>query len=99
MLKVSPKVVVILSLLAFAPCILAQDACSGAANPDLCTLANSGKLADLRWPNFALLQDQVKSFYQPVNFAPNWIVDGRPTIQALSLIELFEQADLQGLRP
>jgi L,D-transpeptidase YcbB len=62
-------------------------------------MAGAGSLADLRWPNFAAQQADVTAFYKAGNYAFAWSRDGRPTAQALGLIECFKQAGAQGLDP
>jgi murein L,D-transpeptidase YcbB/YkuD len=59
----------------------------------------AGTLADLKWPNFADYRDDVKSFYEPSNYALVWLKDGRPTSQALAAVTVLEQADQVGLDP
>ncbi len=59
----------------------------------------SGRLSDLRWPDFSDYRDQVASFYGPTAYAPAWIADGRPAPPALSLIERFKDAWKDGLQP
>jgi L,D-transpeptidase YcbB len=72
--------------------------CAGAASPDLCALVESGKLPDLRWPDFTDYRPQVKSFYQATNFQFAWIAEGRPTEQARGVIRALEDSEKAGLR-
>ncbi len=72
--------------------------CAAAANPDLCALSESGRLGDLRWPDFADYRAQVRSFYQPANYQLSWVKDGQPTAQALGIIHALRDSDLAGLR-
>ncbi len=69
------------------------------AQTELRTLVESGSLADLRWPNFADVRDDAGKFYAAGGYSPAWIVGGRPTPQAQSMIALFKQAALKGLGP
>jgi murein L,D-transpeptidase YcbB/YkuD len=61
-------------------------------------IITSGRLADLRWPDFSDYRDHLRSLYEPT-FSLLWIQQGRPTPQALTIIEVFEQADQNGLNP
>jgi len=64
----------------------------------LSAMVASGRLADLRWPNFSNIRSQVTSFYRPAGYELAWVRDGQPTAQALTLIEILENADQEGLR-
>lgn len=59
----------------------------------------AGTLPELQCPNFVECQSDVERFYQGEDYALAWFRDGRPTPQALGMIELFKQASLNGLRP
>ncbi|HUN63344.1 MAG TPA: L,D-transpeptidase family protein [Candidatus Sulfotelmatobacter sp.] len=59
----------------------------------------SGRLSDLQWPNFSSDQPAVKEFYDESGQRLGWISNGRPTPQALEVIELLQQADAKGLDP
>jgi L,D-transpeptidase YcbB len=67
--------------------------------PELQTLANAGTLDDLRWPNFCDYRGQVALFYAAGGYAPAWSSGGKPTPQALAMIEAFKHADVKGLNP
>jgi L,D-transpeptidase YcbB len=58
----------------------------------------SGRLADLRWPNFSDYRVHVTTFYRPSGYKLAWIRDGEPTSQALELIKILQDADQEGLR-
>jgi len=60
-------------------------------------IITSGRLTDLRWPDFSDYRDHLRSLYEPNAFSLLWIHQGRPTPQALAIIEVFEQADRNGL--
>jgi L,D-transpeptidase YcbB len=60
-------------------------------------IITSGRLADLRWPDFSDYRNHLRSLYEPNAFSLLWIHQGRPTPQALAIIEVFEQADRNGL--
>ena len=61
-------------------------------------IITSGRLADLRWSDFSDYRGHLRSLYEPT-FRLLWIQQGRPTPQALAIIEVFEQADQNGLNP
>jgi L,D-transpeptidase YcbB len=64
----------------------------------LSAIVASGRLADLRWPNFSNYRPQLTNFYRPFGFEPAWVRDGQPTPQALALVEILQDADREGLR-
>src|SRR5215468_9673991 len=59
----------------------------------------SGRLADLRWPNFSVRSEAVQAFYSSGDDQLGWIRGGKLTAQALELIALLESADQKGLSP
>lgn len=59
----------------------------------------SGRLTDLRWPDFSDYRNHLQSLYEPTSFGLLWINQGRPTPQALAIIEVFEEAGRNGLDP
>jgi murein L,D-transpeptidase YcbB/YkuD len=67
--------------------------------PELQTLTNAGTFADLRWPDFSDYRAQVAMFYTAGGYAPAWSNAGKPTPQALAMIDAFKHADLKGLNP
>ena len=62
-------------------------------------IVTAGRLADLRWPDFADYRGDVQAFYDASGFAPAWSRNGQPTAQARAIIELLQQADGKGLGP
>ena len=60
-------------------------------------IASAGQLPELRWPTFSDYREHVQNFYQPSDFTPAWVRNGQPTPQALAIINLLKQVDLQGL--
>ena len=74
-------------------------ALSPAATEELKSIVASGRLADLRWPNFSSKSDAVEAFYATAGDRLGWIRNGKPTPQALELIGLLESADQKGLNP
>src|SRR4051812_42595259 len=66
---------------------------------DIRTLISSGNLEEMRWPNFSDYRNSIQEFYTPTGFAPAWVQGSQPLPQALSLIELFRNAERKGLDP
>lgn len=69
------------------------------ASPDLRGLVASGRLNDLRWPDFSDFQASVDSFYEQGGYAPAWSRDGTPTPQAIAVMNVLEDAESKGLNP
>ena len=59
-------------------------------------IVEAGRLDDA---SFGTHADDVRNTYAPNGFALLWTRNGRPTTQAAAAIQLFERADLKGLRP
>ena len=72
-------------------------ASTAADESGLARLIAAGTLPGLRCPNFIDRRGDVDRFYRDGNYALAWSRDGRPTPQALAIIELFKQASLKGL--
>ena len=64
----------------------------------LSAIVASGRLEDLRWPNFSDYRPQLATFYRPSGYQPAWVRDGEPTPQAIELIKILQDADHEGLR-
>jgi murein L,D-transpeptidase YcbB/YkuD len=64
----------------------------------LSEIVASGRLEDLRWPNFSDYRSQLASFYRPSGFTLAWVQGGKPTTQAVELIRVLQDADREGLR-
>ncbi len=67
---------------------------SGAA---LREIVASGKLSDLRWPDFPDYKIHLKNFYEPAGYAPAWLRNNQPTQQAQAVTQVLQQADSKGL--
>jgi hypothetical protein len=77
-----------------ALCLLLVGTAAGpAVAQPLRDIAAAGHLPELQWPDFSDYREHVQNFYQPSNYTPQWSRDGRPTPQALTIIELLKQAD------
>ena len=59
----------------------------------------SGRLTDLRWPDFSDYKVLVDGFYAPAGYAPAWTQGGQPSASALALIQAFRDAGKRGLEP
>ena len=64
---------------------------------ELHALIESGRLADLQWPNFSDRADAVREFYAQAGNKLAWSQAGKPTAQATQLIAILEDADQKGL--
>ena len=64
---------------------------------DLGALIAAGTMPDLRWPNFTDHRDDVRKFYDLGGDSLAWILNGKPSPQAVSMISLFQQAASKGL--
>jgi murein L,D-transpeptidase YcbB/YkuD len=82
----------------FAP--PAQDATVAPAQAAaLKQIVASGRLADMRWPDFSDYKVLVDGFYAPAGYAPAWTKGGQPSAAALALIQAFRDAGKRGLEP
>jgi L,D-transpeptidase YcbB len=57
----------------------------------------SGRLSDLRWPDFSDYRVHVANFYDAAGYDPAWLRNHEPTQQAQTFIEVLKQADSKGL--
>jgi murein L,D-transpeptidase YcbB/YkuD len=62
-------------------------------------IVDSGRDADLHWPDFSTYQADVKAFYDSSNYAPAWVRNRQPSATALQYIAMFQQATEKGLVP
>ncbi|QNI32369.1 L,D-transpeptidase family protein [Alloacidobacterium dinghuense] len=62
-------------------------------------IADSGNLADLHWPNFTDYRLHFVHIYEASNFAPVWLNSGKPTPQALAVIQALQASKQKGLNP
>lgn len=70
----------------------------GSVAARLSAIVASGRLGDLRWPNFSDYRSQLADFYRPSGYELAWVRDGEPTTQAVELIQILQDADRKGLR-
>ena len=95
----------LLSLLAFV-CVSTSSfpapqgtSASSLATTELRDIVASGRLADLRWPDFPDYKKHLTEFYGATGYAPAWVQGGQPSGQALAMIEDFKNAWRSGLQP
>lgn len=62
-------------------------------------IVDSGRDADLHWPDFSPYQADVRAFYDSSNYAPAWMRNRQPSAAALQYIAMFEHAAEKGLVP
>ena len=63
------------------------------------TITDSAQLPTMRWEKFANVQDAVQQFYDGRNYELAWTRDGKPTDQAMALMQIFGNAAEKGLAP
>ena len=69
------------------------------ASSQLHDLVASGRLDDLRWPDFSDFQPSVNAFYEQGAYSPAWSHDGKISPQAIAIIGVLMQAESKGLNP
>lgn len=62
-------------------------------------LVASGKLVDLRWPDFSDYKRHLTEFYEPNGYGLAWVQGNKVSSQALALIQLFKESWRKGLLP
>jgi murein L,D-transpeptidase YcbB/YkuD len=67
--------------------------------PALRGIVDSGRNADLRWPDFTPYKAEVAKLYETNGYSLRWVQDGRVRPQGLAVIELLQKADAKGLDP
>jgi L,D-transpeptidase YcbB len=67
-------------------------------NARVSAIVASGHLRELRWPNFFGYRSQLMTFYRSSGSRLAWLRDGKPTEQAVELIQILQEADGEGLR-
>jgi murein L,D-transpeptidase YcbB/YkuD len=75
-----------------------QDTSSAIAS-QLENIATTGRLSDLRWPDFSDMKSSVQNFYGERGYAPAWVQGDSPTQQANQLIHAFQTCETKGLNP
>jgi murein L,D-transpeptidase YcbB/YkuD len=67
--------------------------------PPLHGIVDSGRNADLRWPDFAAYKTEVAKLYEANGYSLLWVQNGRVRPQGQIVIELLENANNKGLDP
>jgi murein L,D-transpeptidase YcbB/YkuD len=62
-------------------------------------IVDSGRNADLRWPDFTPYKTEVAKLYETNGYSLVWVQNGRVRSQGLAVIELLQNADAKGLDP
>jgi len=75
----------------------ASEALSSAGQAQLHALVEKGRLEELQWPNFSNYGTHIREFYEKDGYALAWTRSGKPTQQALQLIEILQHAEKKGL--
>jgi murein L,D-transpeptidase YcbB/YkuD len=76
-----------------------DDPADGAVATMLRDVAQSGSLAELRWPLFPHDRDELTALYSADGWRPVWSADGRPTEAARAAIDVLRGAEERGLHP
>src|SRR5256714_2260553 len=61
------------------------------------SLIEKASMPELRWPDFSDYRKHLRNFYGANGYALAWSQDGKPTPQALTVIDLLRAADAKGI--
>ncbi|HEY1470703.1 MAG TPA: L,D-transpeptidase family protein [Candidatus Acidoferrum sp.] len=75
----------------------AETRLSSTGQQHLRAIVDSGRLADLQWPDFSDYDKWVKEFYDSGNYGLAWTRGGKPTAQARELIAILDDSAEKGL--
>ena len=78
---------------------LAGQTLSTSAVSGLRGIVDSGRNADLRWPDFTPYKAEVAKLYEANGYSLLWVQNGRVRPQGLAVIVLLQNADAKGLDP
>jgi L,D-transpeptidase YcbB len=78
---------------------LAGQTLSASGVPALRAIVDSGRNADLRWPDFTPYKTEVAKLYETNGYSLLWVQDGRVRPQGLAVIGLLQNAYTKGLDP
>ena len=78
---------------------LAGQTLSASVSPALHGIVDSGRNADLRWPDFTAYKTEVAKLYESNGYSLLWVQNGRVRPQGLAVIALLQNADAKGLDP
>jgi murein L,D-transpeptidase YcbB/YkuD len=62
-------------------------------------IVDSGRNADLRWPDFTPYKTEVAKLYETNGYSLLWVQNGSVRPQGLAVIQLLQNADAKGLDP
>ena len=62
-------------------------------------IVDSGRNADLRWPDFTPYKTEVAKLYEANGYSLLWVQNGSVRLQGLAVIQLLQNADAKGLDP
>jgi len=79
--------------------VLASQTLSASGARALQGIVDSGRNADLRWPDFTPYKTDVAKLYETNGYSLLWVQNGRVRPQALAVIALLQNADAKGLDP
>jgi len=60
---------------------------------------SAAQFPDLQYPQFPNFRTEAKEFYESSGDSLPWIMERRPSAQARALIQIFQQAENEGLNP
>src|SRR5580698_5209966 len=78
---------------------LAGQTLSASGVPALHSIVDSGRNADLRWPDFTPYKTEVAKLYETNGYSLLWVQNGRVRPQGLAVIALLQNANAKGLDP
>ncbi len=80
------------------PALVGQ-ALSASGVPALHGIVDSGRNADLRWPDFSPYKTEVAKLYETNGYSLLWVQNGSVRSQGLAVIALLQNANAKGLDP
>jgi murein L,D-transpeptidase YcbB/YkuD len=87
------------ALLAEPHTALARKPLSASGVPAIHGIVDSGRNADLRWPDFNPYKTEVAKLYETNGYSLLWVQNGRVRPQGLAVITLLQNANAKGLDP
>jgi murein L,D-transpeptidase YcbB/YkuD len=87
-------------IIAIQLCLIAVPTLGAAQVPArIQSLVDAGAVEGMSWPNFRAHQANVREFYAAAGYAPAWFRGATFSPQAISMIQLFQNAWKKGLEP
>jgi murein L,D-transpeptidase YcbB/YkuD len=80
------------------PALAGQTLAASGVSP-LHGIVDSGRNADLRWPDFTPYKTEVAKLYETNAYSLLWVQNGHVRPQGMAMIELLQNADAKGLDP